>query len=192
MTYLPAYLPLTLPLSRHITVGVSLGGHSSWLSVLHEPRVTAAVVIIGCPDYGRLMSHRAEKSKLKDWTDGVPVGSKFFGSDSFPKALVDAVSQTDPAALLFPDSPLYSRDTSFMAHALLEKRILCCSGGADKLVPYACSEPFLDYLRGIEEIDLTNKVYDGAGHEMTPAMIDDTSEWIAKTLSSPKNPQSKL
>lgn len=34
-------------------LGVSLGGHAAWQVLFNEPRVTAAVVIIGCPDYMR-------------------------------------------------------------------------------------------------------------------------------------------
>jgi hypothetical protein len=34
-------------------LGVSLGGHAAWQVFFNEPRVTAAVVIIGCPDYIR-------------------------------------------------------------------------------------------------------------------------------------------
>jgi pimeloyl-ACP methyl ester carboxylesterase len=34
-------------------LGVSLGGHAAWQVFFNEPRVTAAAVIIGCPDYIR-------------------------------------------------------------------------------------------------------------------------------------------
>lgn len=35
----------------HFVLGVSLGGHSTWQMMFSEERVTAGVVIIGCPDY---------------------------------------------------------------------------------------------------------------------------------------------
>jgi hypothetical protein len=38
---------------EHFVLGISLGGHAAWQVVFHEPRVTAAVIIIGCPDYMR-------------------------------------------------------------------------------------------------------------------------------------------
>ena len=36
---------------QHLALGVSLGGHSVWQLMFAEPRVTAGVVIVGCPDY---------------------------------------------------------------------------------------------------------------------------------------------
>jgi hypothetical protein len=40
-------------IDQHLVLGVSLGGHAAWQVFFNEPRVTAAVVIIGCPDYMR-------------------------------------------------------------------------------------------------------------------------------------------
>lgn len=37
--------------SGHFVLGVSLGGHSTWQMMFGDERVTAGVVIIGCPDY---------------------------------------------------------------------------------------------------------------------------------------------
>lgn len=37
--------------SGHFVLGVSLGGHSTWQMMFSDERVTAGVVIIGCPDY---------------------------------------------------------------------------------------------------------------------------------------------
>jgi hypothetical protein len=36
---------------QHLVLGVSLGGHSAWQIMFAEPRITAGVMIIGCPDY---------------------------------------------------------------------------------------------------------------------------------------------
>ena len=40
----------------HLVLGISLGGHAAWQVFFNEPRVTAAIVIIGCPDYMRKCS----------------------------------------------------------------------------------------------------------------------------------------
>ncbi|KAF8852166.1 hypothetical protein BDZ45DRAFT_678569 [Acephala macrosclerotiorum] len=40
-------------LDQHFVLGISLGGHAAWQVLFNEPRVIAAVVIIGCPDYMR-------------------------------------------------------------------------------------------------------------------------------------------
>jgi dienelactone hydrolase len=36
---------------HHLALGVSLGGHSVWQLMFCEPRITAGVAVIGCPDY---------------------------------------------------------------------------------------------------------------------------------------------
>lgn len=52
---LPGYLFLesdTRPeFDQQICLGVSLGGHSTWQTLFTDPRVTAGVSIIGCPDF---------------------------------------------------------------------------------------------------------------------------------------------
>lgn len=55
---LPGYLFLEAKDKRpefdqHICLGVSLGGHSTWQTLFTDPRVTAGVSIIGCPDFQR-------------------------------------------------------------------------------------------------------------------------------------------
>jgi len=112
--YISPYISRQQSLYTHFTLGVSLGGHSTWLSLVHEPRVTAGVVIVGCPDYIALMADRARLSKLSSWLgddnthhqDGktqpqspLP-GSSFLGSQHFPKALLDIVQRKDPSAVL--------------------------------------------------------------------------------------------
>lgn len=36
---------------QHLVLGVSLGGHSAWQLMMAEKRVTAGVIIVGCPDF---------------------------------------------------------------------------------------------------------------------------------------------
>lgn len=38
-------------IDSHLALGVSLGGHSAWQLLFAEPRVTAGIIVIGCPDY---------------------------------------------------------------------------------------------------------------------------------------------
>jgi hypothetical protein len=49
-------------IDQHLALGVSLGGHSVWQLMFADPRVTAGVVIIGCPDY---MSESASPTHLE-------------------------------------------------------------------------------------------------------------------------------
>jgi hypothetical protein len=184
-------------------LGVSLGGHSVWHCLLSDPRIQTGVVIIGCPDFTRLMCQRAEKSRLKTW------GPSFIGSTDFPPALVQAISQYDPAGFLLPSNlkaPVsltagQSLDPSAAAQEqilqvlnknLAHKVIFNLSGGSDKLVPYACSAPFLSYLkRAISPegwwkdngLVLDDRIYEGVGHECTEKMLDDAVLFIGNVLA---------
>lgn len=45
-------------IDHNMVLGVSLGGHSAWQLLFAEPRVTAGVMVIGCPDYMRKFETR--------------------------------------------------------------------------------------------------------------------------------------
>ena len=54
MDHLGSYIfpePDSPVLNENLVLGISLGGHSTWQVLFHEPRITAGVVIIGCSDY---------------------------------------------------------------------------------------------------------------------------------------------
>ncbi|EKG10755.1 hypothetical protein MPH_12138 [Macrophomina phaseolina MS6] len=201
LSYLPAYI--TPQLTQHFVLGISLGGHAAWLVALHEPRITSAVSIIGCPDYTSLMRQRAEKSKLQTWVSSEPAGSRFVGSADFPRALVEAVARYDPAGLLMhsiadsnaPTAAEKQRLADELKNHLKGKRILNLSGGADKLVPYACGERFLDFLKkSIRDdpalgLELEDLIFNEAGHETTPAMAERAVNFICDSLAS-ENPSS--
>jgi len=127
---------------------------------------------------------------LKTW------GPSFIGSSDFPQALVAACAEYDPAGLLLPASfkaphhitpkqildpvPSVQLQTVQKLDELLRgKMILNLSGGADKLVPYGMSEPFLRFLKRAispegwwkgNDVVLDDRIFNGVGHEATPAM----------------------
>lgn len=213
ITALPTHLPSSLPPpSQHISLGVSLGAHAAWQNIITDPRITAAISIIGCPDFQRLMAHRASKSKLSDWDSSSPPGSTFFGSPSFPDSLVNLVEKTNPAGKLMPIEiqavlmpPLTHPKKEALAPALLKqaykiklnrslkgKAILNISGGKDKLVPYTASKTFLDYLKDAtgpegwwtgHQFTLEDVVVPGAGHEATPEMVERAVGFISGVVS---------
>lgn len=177
ISYLPVYIFPThhslYTLTQNLVAGVSLGGHSAYLAILHEPRITAAVAVIGCPDYVRLMQYRAEKSRLECGTEGL------FRSKEFPENLLDVVSDIDPAAI--------GVDEILKRGLLNGKKILTLSGGADKLVPYICVEPFLKglkeaYSTGTLKGELIDVVYPGIGHECTPEMVVELSKFVGRCV----------
>lgn len=49
--YASGILPGHVAVTQHLVLGVSLGGHSGWQLLFGDDRVTAGVLIIGCPDY---------------------------------------------------------------------------------------------------------------------------------------------
>jgi hypothetical protein len=138
------------------------------------------------------MCQRAEKSRLKTW------GPDFIGSVDFPPALIDAIGQCDPAGMLLPSELQVKNPKStaglvqapgskstLLKKALGHKSILNLSGGADKLVPYSCSLPFLSFLKkeiGSEGV-LDDRVFAGVGHECTPEMQDVAVEYIVSVLA---------
>lgn len=192
-------------IANHLVLGVSLGGHAGWHCIMHDPRITTAVVIIGCPDYVRLMSDRARLSKLATWRNSDPPGTSFLGSTDFPEGLLEAVGRYDPAGLLLGriashDDSVYNRDPTpserkrllpLMRSSLQGKRILNMAGGADKLVPYKCGEPFLRWLKNATAsngwfneggILIEDIVFDGVGHEMSPDMVKEAHRFVIEAL----------
>ncbi|EEH49861.1 uncharacterized protein PADG_05940 [Paracoccidioides brasiliensis Pb18] len=199
-------------ITTNLALGVSLGGHATWSCLLHEPRITSAVIIIGCPDYMNLMTERAKLSKLSTWKDSTPPGSQFLGSGSFPQALIDAIRRYDPAGLFLghvsqPSAAGILRSGTLpeptkaekrvlrplLKRCLQGKRILLISGGKDKLVPYARGEPFLTWLKKAISpggwfadgaVTLEDLLDEEAGHEVTPVMIEQSIRFIGDSLAA--------
>ncbi|KAJ4350452.1 uncharacterized protein N0V89_009073 [Didymosphaeria variabile] len=203
MDHLTSYVltsPSSPQITQHFVLGISLGGHAAWHCILAEPRITAAVVGIGCPDYTRLMADRARLSKLDSYTSSTPPGAAFLGSADFPRALQDAIAQYDPAGLLLPghfnptgaDPEVGKAATDRMKVLLRErlhgKRMLNLSGKDDKLVPYATGEAFLNvFTRALDEepsLDVTfeDVLFDGVGHAFPQAMVEKSADWICGLL----------
>lgn len=153
------------------------------------------------------MQQRAGKSKLSSWTSTSPPGRDFLGSKDFPKGLVEAVEKFDPAGLLLgeldtvtgddhlhePSDAEKTRLRPILRDTLGGKRILCLSGGSDKLVPYSCSEPFLSWLKNALRKDggwfndrgvvLEDIIDEKAGHEYSAKMKVEAVRFISETLA---------
>lgn len=197
-------------ITENLVLGVSLGGHAAWSCLLHEPRVSAGVVIIGCPDYLNLMVDRARLSKLPSWTESNPPGSKILGSEAFPASFVNIVKQYDPASLILShvntgsSSPLREGPLPdptaeeqrelrpLLTRMLAGKRIMNLSGGIDKLVPYHRGEAFLAWFKkaissngwfGDGGITFEDIIDQGAGHEVTSNMVEEAVRFISETLA---------
>jgi len=202
--------------SEHMVLGISLGGHSAWHCILHDPRVTTAVIIIGCADYTRVMTDRARMSKLETYTKSTPPGATFVGSPDFPKALCEAVEKWDPTGLFIghmqgnvrfqdqfrdPTEAEIAKLVPLMKSHLQGKRIMNLAGGVDKLVPYKASKPFFDWFKkalapggwfSTYDVYLEDMIFDGVGHTMSPDMLKEAIRFILDahatkpTVESPK------
>ena len=215
LDYLAAYLfPEEDPvkITQNLIFGISLGGHAAWQVLLRDPRITTGIIGIGCPDYVRLMMDRARLSKIADWDSTNPY--KFLSSKSFTRTLCSAVEKHDPAGLIMreldgasiedrlhePSDSERNKISMILDRTLRGKRILLLSGGADKLVPYRCGEPFLVFLKTAINsyykhggIVLKDYVFDDVGHEISPEMVGELIRFVDESLGAIVEPsQPKL
>ena len=152
------------------------------------------------------MTDRARLSKLETYTKSN--GADFLGSKDFPNALVASILKSDPRGLLFRTSeiqPNPSVDEQQRLREILDakikgKKLLVCSGGADKLVPYHCAEPFMQFLKNATNgwykdgnVYVEDIVYPGVGHAYSEGMVKDTTRFVSAILAgSSPNPTSKM
>ena len=142
-----------------------------------------------------LMRDRARLSKLATYSRD-DEGASFIGSRDFPPALVEACKKLDPKAMLFgssatvPPAGATSEGEQKRLRGVLDervkgKRFLVCSGGDDKVVPYRCSQPFMDWFTDAArtwyadgEVYVEDRVYAGIGHSFSSEMVKDAIRFI--------------
>ncbi|KAL0778267.1 hypothetical protein CaCOL14_005920 [Colletotrichum acutatum] len=190
-------------IDQHLVLGVSLGGHSVWQMMFREERVEAGVVIIGCPDYMALLSDRARLSKLATFS-AQDNGASFLGSRDFPSDLVTSCLRHDPKGILFGTGAVPEPGSLTTENNEEQKRLrgvldglrlhgrkfLVCSGGEDKLVPYAMSAPFVEFLTAATGtwysdagVEVENKVYEGVGHAFSEGMVEDSVRFLVDAVA---------
>lgn len=147
------------------------------------------------------MSDRGKTSNLKH--DGPFLGSKYF-----PPSLIQTCHQHDPKALLFSTNPIPSLPLPPAEQARLQpifdsrirgKKLLLCSGGADKLVPYANGEAFVRVLKDAVEgwyadggVTVDDRVYEGVGHRFDKDMVEDTVRFLVEAVEAgPRKKETK-
>ncbi|OTA70028.1 hypothetical protein K449DRAFT_404427 [Hypoxylon sp. EC38] len=184
-------------IDHNLVLGVSLGGHTSWQLLFTDPRVTAGVIVIGCPDYPNLLKDRARLSKLQTYVQSE--GTSFLGSKDFPEALVNACNKYDPRSILFGNGEQdrlsnFASDSErlrpLLSSRISGKRFQVLSGGADKLVPYKASEPFMQFLKTAAQnwqidggIYVEDNVYPGVGHQFNAEMRNDAVRFILNSVA---------
>lgn len=143
------------------------------------------------------MTDRARLSKLQTYTS--TQGADFQGSKDFPLALMHSLTKWDPKGIIFGASEIQTTPTKadqevykqILDQKIKGKRILVCSGADDKLVPYHCSEPFMQFLKNATSgwykdgnVYVEDNVYPGVGHKFSPGMLKDTIRFVNDTLAT--------
>lgn len=121
------------------------------------------------------------------------------GSKDFPPSLLEACRKSDPKAIVFGTSAVPTATTSgpvneaarqILHDRLRGKSLLLCSGGDDKLVPYRCSEPFLQWLKQAtgswfkdENVSVDDRIYPGIGHEFSADMVKDSVQFVLEAVA---------
>jgi len=160
--FLPAYLfpHNERTIDRWMVLGKSLGGHSTWIALRNDPRVTIGIPIIACPDYLALMLDRARKFNIATQPP------------FFPASLLDYVAKHDPISTAY--TSVSPEENQFYG-----KKVFAVSGGKDPKVPWVHSERFFGELEvgeGTKDLFIDPE----AGHEMTTAMVDAIAKWLWK------------
>jgi len=148
------------------------------------------------------MSDRARLSKLSTYS-AQDQGASFVGSKDFPPALVEACKKFDPKAIFFgsaavPDVKSSGPNDGAARHTLRDrlrdKKFLLCSGGDDKLVPYRCAEPFVQWFKQAtgswykdESVSVDDRIYPGIGHSFSADMVTDSVKFILDAVASAAN-----
>ncbi|TFK40093.1 Alpha/Beta hydrolase protein [Crucibulum laeve] len=161
--FLPAYL---YPMGDRAIVewgvaGISLGGHSTWLSLTKDKRIKTGIPIIGCADYIKLIEERAQRSKIPNTPP------------YFPVSFLALVKQSDPLSTPY--------DIPDESNPFWGKNILVLSGEADRLVPWSASEEFVKKLQvgpGMKKIS----VHKDVGHECTEQMVEEMATFIKEVV----------
>ncbi|KAJ3206340.1 hypothetical protein HK099_000570, partial [Clydaea vesicula] len=134
--------------------GVSLGGHTTLLTMAHEPRIKVGVSIIGCGDYVSLLTSRALNQK------------EIFPKDDLRHNLfLDLLAKNDPINL---------------TDRLKRRPLLCCNGLLDKLVPISDNENFFTRMKEENSEKFQVFVDADAKHEVSNLMKLKTIEWFLK------------
>ncbi|KAF8427000.1 hypothetical protein EV426DRAFT_530095 [Tirmania nivea] len=189
MDLLPSYLEFhynpPAAARGQIALGVSLGGHAAYLAALHLPKITSAVVVIGCPDYPALMRHRLRQCKL------VPRDAAAASSTRYlPESFRDLISTPHPPPVA--SSPLLTSPHVTPLDTLAGKKLLVLSGREDKVVPAELARGFVERVRrAVEEVGgvlfgtgagIREVVFEGVGHEFTEGMAREVREFVRERV----------
>ena len=146
--------------------GASMGGYTSFNQAAHDPRVQAAVPMIGIPAFAdRCADVVLEASAYEKWADAMVAAEPVTARQSAFMASIDP----------------FDRLEEFFPNPLL---MMC--GDQDLAAPKKYS---VDLYRKLKPVYATRperlrlNIYDDAGHRVTSTMMDDACDWFRRYLS---------
>lgn len=146
-----------------VPAGVSMGGHSVWRLLRHDPSVRFGIPIISIP-------------------------SEVLGVNLEDRAGQYGVS---PEELIYPDGVRHFMMAVPPPGAYAGKKILVLSGGKDVSMPIERAEPVIEKIS--LEADVEWRVDESAGHKISQDMVRWTADAVWRwTASKETTPRAKL
>ncbi|CAK7233979.1 hypothetical protein SBRCBS47491_008793 [Sporothrix bragantina] len=159
MTFLESYVDGQFAPTQFIIGGMSLGGHVSWDVLARDPRVDAAIIVVGCPDLTHMLHERLD-GYLR--TDGASQQS------SSPKEWPDSVER------------LYVARDQKVAE-ITGKKILILNGEIDTLVPSKFTRTWLDKYGAKNDVIFVEQ--EVTGHALSVQMVERIVDWLPQFLA---------
>jgi len=143
--------------------GISLGGHSAFLAMAMDDRISVGVPLIGCAAFTTHVTLRAANLKPIP----IPIAPPYFPT-SFLKMLA-------------------SRDAIHHVNKFRTKALLIIGGKEDNVVPPERNDEF---IKGLERVKVTEEekekfkvsVVPGVRHEVVEGMMEETVGFVKKWL----------
>jgi pimeloyl-ACP methyl ester carboxylesterase len=155
MTFLGSYVDGIFNPTRFIIGGISLGGHVSWDVLAKDSRISAAVIVVGCPDLTSLLLDR-----LGGFTSPAEVPA---GTIEWPESI----------------SKLYlARDRNVTG--ITGKKILILNGAVDPLVPSRFSWSWVENYGANNAVTFVEQ--EDTGHALTVEMVQKIVDWLPQFL----------
>ncbi|CAK7219664.1 hypothetical protein SBRCBS47491_003923 [Sporothrix bragantina] len=158
MTFLESYVEEWFVPTQFIISGMSLGGHISWDLLARDPRVQAAVIIVGCPDLTHMLNERLDSY----------LGTK-------------GASQQSPLPKEWPTSVerLYVARDEQVAR-ITGKTILILNGAIDPLVPSKFTQAWLAKYGANNDVMFVEQ--EATGHALSVQMVEKIVDWLPQFL----------
>lgn len=147
--------------------GVSMGAFATYYAAATNPHIAAAAPIIGMPAFAERWEDAVlEASTYAEWRDQLAQARAAIARDS------EFMRSIDPSSKLaaFYPRPLF---------------MLCGDQDTDQPKLYTVRQYRALLPIYADRPDLLRlKIYDGVGHEVSPAMMDDVTDWFVAHLAA--------